>query len=97
MARSFRLGLLAVLIAAAPAAGQPLREFAGDVAAVSGKSLAVENRMGDRRSFAGGGKTPVSGARTRWADLQKGDRVIVSWSLDDQPAKARRVRVTGTR
>ena len=91
------LGLGAVLFLASPATGQAVRDFAGQVVAVSGKRLTVENRMGDTRAFAGGGKTPVSGARGGWGDLQKGDRVVVSWSLDDRPAKALRVRVRGGR
>lgn len=91
------LGLGAVLLLAWPAAGQPVRDFAGQVVAISGKRLTVENRMGDKRAFAGGGKTPVSGARRGWGEIEKGDRVVVSWSLDDRPAKALRVRVAGGR
>ena len=87
------LGALLLLL---PAAGQT-RDFAGQVVAVSAKRLTVENRMGDKRAFVGGAKTPVSGTRRAWGELQKGDRVVVSWSLDDRPAKARRVRVTGSR
>jgi hypothetical protein len=96
-ARLAWLGVWAILFVSLPAVGQPVRDFAGTVVAVSGKRLTVENRMGDRRAFAGGPKTPVSGSRSAWAEIGKGDRVVVSWSLDDRPVRARRVRVTGTR
>jgi hypothetical protein len=96
-ARLAWLGVWAVLLSPLPAATQAVRDFAGHVVAVSGKQLRVENRMGDRRAFAGGAKTRVSGKRRAWGNIAKGDHVIVSWSLDDRPAKALRVHVTGSR
>jgi hypothetical protein len=95
--RLARVGVWAVLLVSLPATGQPARDFAGTVVAVSGKRLTVENRMGDARSFAGGAKTPVSGTRSAWGEIRQGDHVVVSWSLDDRPAKARRIQVTGSR
>lgn len=97
IARLAWLGVWVVLLAPLPAPGEPVRDFAGTVVAMSGKQLTVENRMGDRRAFTGGPKTPVSGARAAWGEIGKGDRVVVSWSLDDRPARARRIRVTGIR
>lgn len=87
----------AVLAAAAPAPAEDLREFAGTVTQASGASLTVENRMGDRRRFQGGGDTQVTGARSRWQELRAGDSVLVAWSIEDKPVRARRVRVLGGR
>ena len=90
------LSLLLVLgVAWGPTASgaADLREFAGVVVSVSGSALSVENRMGDRRSFAGSGATRVGGAKKSWQALAKGDPVIVYWDLRDEPVRAHRVRV----
>jgi len=97
MARLAWLGVWAVLLVSIPAVGQPVRDFAGTVVVISANRLTVKNRMGDQRAFAGGPQTRVSGRRSAWAEIGKGDHVVVSWSLDDRPVRARRVRVTGTR
>lgn len=84
--------VLWLVLIAAPAAAE-LREFAGRVTSVSGAAITVENRMGDRRSFERTGKSRVTGARSAWDEIRSDDSVIVSWSIDDQPAKARKVHV----
>ena len=95
-ARWSRLVLCVALWLAGPAAAQA-RDFAGTVVAISANRLTVQNRMGDRRAFAGNARTPVSGKVDAWGRIKKGDRVVVSWSLDDRPVRARHVRVTGSR
>ena len=69
------------------------RDFAGKVRDVSKQRVTIENRMGDRRSFVRGKKTRVRGGRSTWEGMRPGDDVIVDWHLEDQPARARRIRV----
>ena len=71
------------------------RDFTGTIEAVSERSVDVESRMGDRRSFNRSPKTQVSGAKSEWAQLRRGDRVVVSWSFSDAASQARRIRVVG--
>ena len=85
---------LALGFAAAPARADH-RDFAGKVKGVSEQGVTVENRQGDRRSFVRGKKTKVRGGPGSWEGLRPGDEVIVDWHLEDQPARARRVRVIG--
>jgi hypothetical protein len=89
--------IAAVIVAALVSVGAPAladhRDFAGRVKKVSEKRVTVENRMGDRRSFVRGKKTPVRGGRSSWEGIRPGDQVIVDWHLEDRPARARRVRV----
>ncbi len=87
----------AFLLAAGPVFADDLRDFHGTISGVSGKSLSVQNRMGDRRSFARAKDTRVSGRRKAWSELQGGDEVVVSWSLRDSKPRARRVNVVGTK
>lgn len=88
--------LLCVLAGAGAAAAQ-LRDFHGSVTAVSDTSLTVRNAAGDVRRFAKPGKEPqVSGGRAQWGEIRVGDKVVVSWSMDDQPALAHHVHVVGS-
>ena len=72
--------------------GGAVREFTGTVAAAGGSSITVD-RGGDKVSFARTDATQVSGARSAWSVIAVGDRVSVSWKLEDKPPKAYRVRV----
>ena len=84
--------LLLVALPSLPATGQT-RDFAGQVASVSGGTLVVENRTGDKVSFKRSEQTRVTGARSSWGALAKGDRVTVRWKLSDSPRVAREVVV----
>ena len=67
-----------------------MREFTGVVERAGGKKLVVENRMGDSVAFARIEATQVTGRKSSWGELAKGDRVTVSWNKKRQ---AHRVRV----
>jgi hypothetical protein len=94
-ARQLAAALCAALaLALAPgAASADHRDFTGKVREVSKKRVTIENRMGDRRSFVRGKKTKVRGSRSSWEGMKPGDEVIVDWHLEDEPPRARRVRV----
>ena len=88
-----RLGALALLCASLVlplAASAQMREFTGVVERAGGKKLVVGNRMGDSVGFSRIEGTKVTGTKSSWGDLAKGDRVTVSWQKNRQ---AHRVRV----
>jgi hypothetical protein len=87
--------VIAIGVATAPLAGAQGREFAGTVVSVSGNSIEVEDRRGDRGRFARSEGTTVEG-KPGWSAIAAGDRVIVKWSLSDGPRHARRVIVLGS-
>jgi hypothetical protein len=91
---AFLAALAALGLAAAPGVAEH-RDFTGKVKGVSKDDVTVENRRGDRRSFVRGKKTKVRGGPGSWEGLRPGDEVIVDWHLEDQPSRARRVRVIG--
>jgi hypothetical protein len=84
------------LVASADVARAQGREFAGTVVSIGGSSLTVEDRRGERVTFAKGDDTVVEG-KGGWGALASGDRVIVKWSLADGPRRAQRVIVLGGR
>jgi hypothetical protein len=88
-----RLGALALLCAslAVPlVASAQMREFTGVVERAGGKKLVVGNRMGDSVTFSRIASTKVTGIKSSWGELAKGDRVTVSWT---KKRAAHRVRV----
>jgi len=90
------LALVALLLTAvfAERAVAQGREFAGQVVQISGSTLVVEDRRGERASFERGDKTVVDG-KSGWDALSTGDSVIVQWKLGNGPRKAHRVIVLG--
>jgi hypothetical protein len=86
--------LLVVLLSLATAAwGESLREFSGVIGAVGSSEITISNRQGDSLRFNRSDGTQVSGSKSSWESLAKGDPVIVSWKLGDQPRIAHRIRV----
>ncbi len=72
---------------AAGAAAQD-REFTGTIQKTGGGSITVESRRGTTMDFGRTGATVVTGAKGSWGELAKGDRVTVSWQIDDSPRVA---------
>jgi len=93
LAAVLAFAVLAFAVQADPARAQG-RDFAGTVVSIAGKSIVVEDRRGERVSFAGAADTVVEGKKG-WGALAEGDRVIVKWSLSDGPRRADRVIVLG--
>ena len=69
------------------------REFSGKVSEISGDTLVVDNRRGDRVSFERSGATTVTGAKKSWQAIGRGDWVSVSWKMVDTPRIAYKVVV----
>lgn len=92
---------IAVLAGAVPALaedGVRYREFFGRIDSVSAKKLIVDNRMGDKLSFAPADEVSVVDTRenpskAKWSDLKKSDWVTVSWLMMDHPRKAYQIKV----
>jgi hypothetical protein len=74
-------------------ASAEFREFSGKVAEISGDELVITNRQGDRVSFRRSGATTVTGAKTSWQAIDRGDSVSVSWKMVDKPRIAYKVVV----
>jgi hypothetical protein len=86
--------LLVLLLAPASATAQgQLREFTGQIDAVDGDKIIVDNRMEDRIAFVRTAETVVQGRRSAWSQLKRKDWVTVSWKFVDKPKKAYVVRV----
>ena len=94
-----RTALLAIAALVLPlalpsVASAQTREFTGKVDKISKKGkLIVDNRKGDKVSFAKVDTTEVTGEKTEWKDVKKGDWVTVSWKMIDKPRKAYKVHV----
>jgi hypothetical protein len=75
-------------------ASAQMREFTGQIDAISKKKMIVDNRMGDKVSFVFvPDVTVVEGEKTEWDKLKKKDRVTVHWKFVDRPRKAYKVVV----
>ncbi len=88
-------GLLVVSVLLLPSlASAQMREFTGQIDTVNKKKMIVDNRMGDKVSFAFvKDVTVVEGEKTEWKKLKKKDRVTVHWKFVDRPRKAYKVVV----
>lgn len=96
--RSFTRGLALVfcLLVVAPtvaSAQAVLREFKGKIDQINKKQMIVDNRMGDKLKFLFIDGTTVEGEKDAVARLKKGDWVIVSWKMMDNPRIAYKVVV----
>jgi len=94
-----RTALFAILALVLPlalpsVASAQMREFTGKVDKISksGK-LIIDNRKGDKVSFVKIDSTEVTGEKTEWNKIKKGDWVTVSWKMIDKPRKAYKVHV----
>ena len=100
-ARYLGLAIAAALVLAGAAAAEDsvkYREFFGRIDSVNAKKMIVDNRMGDKLSFAPADKVEVVDSRekpskSKWSDLKKSDWVTVSWLMMDHPRKAYQVKV----
>jgi hypothetical protein len=80
------------VVLAAPALAQ-YREFSGKVDKITKTKIFVDNRMGDKVSFAKVDDTVVEGEKTDWDKIQKNDWVTISWKFVDKPRRAYKVVV----
>ena len=89
------IALVGLVATALPlAASAQYREFSGRIDQISKKKMIVDNRMGDKVSFAPGKPTEVTGqGRTEWKKLKRNDWVTVSWKMMDKPRIAYKVKV----
>ena len=92
LAFSSVLALGLCLFAALDAAAQT-REFTGRIDRVDEEKLIVDNRMGDKVSFARADASVVVGEKSSWEDLKQSDWVTVHWKMIDKPRKAYKVLV----
>ena len=95
-----RTALFAILAMVLPlalpsVASAQMREFSGKIDKISNKSgkLIVDNRKGDKVSFVRIDTTEVSGEKTEFDKIKKGDWVTVSWKMIDKPRKAYKIQV----
>jgi hypothetical protein len=94
--RTALFAILALLlpIALPSVASAQMREFTGKVDKISKKGkLIVDNRKGDKVSFEKIDTTEITGEKTEWSKIKKGDWVTVSWKMIDKPRKAYTVNV----
>ena len=88
------LALLTLIGLLAPAIAQAqYREFKGKVDKLNKRELIVDNRMGDKLKFKPDAMVVVEGEKDDWKRLRKGDWVIVSWKMMDNPRIAYKVVV----
>ncbi len=85
------MALVALLVPGIASA--QFREFKGKVDKISKRELIVDNRMGDKLKFKPAKDVVVEGEKTAWKKIKKGDWVIVSWKMMDNPRIAYKVVV----
>ncbi len=84
---------LAMPLAVPGTASAQLREFKGKVDRINKKEIIVDNRMGDKLKFKKLDETTVEGEKKDWKKVKKGEWVVVSWKMMDNPRKAYKVLV----
>ena len=85
---------LALFLASAAGAEGPRKEFKGLVQKVGKRELMVDNRMGDKLKFQPAKDVTVSGeGKSSWAEIKKGNWVVVTWEMFDKPRIAYEVQV----
>ena len=98
--RSFAPIAAAVAVATfafAPAASAELecdgmqRSFSGELQKAKGKTIVVDNKKGDKIKFEQHDTTTVTGVKTEWDDLKKGDMVTVCSKMLEKPRYAYKV------
>ncbi len=86
------VGLAMPLVVPGTASAQ-MREFKGRVDRINKKEIIVDNRMGDKLKFKKLDETTVEGEKKEWKKVKKGEWVVVSWKMMDNPRKAYKVLV----
>ena len=89
---------LAMIFLAAPLmvptlSSAQMREFAGELQKVKGKTIIVDNKKGDKITFTRDATSEVSGEKDKWEDLKKKDWVVVHSKMLEKPRKAYKVEV----
>ncbi len=84
---------LAMPLAVPGTASAQMREFKGKVDRINKKEIIVDNRMGDKLKFKKLDETTVEGEKKDWKKVKKGEWVVVSWKMMDNPRKAYKVLV----
>jgi hypothetical protein len=92
IATGIAMALLLALLVPRIASAQ-FREFKGKVDKISKRELIVDNRMGDKLRFKPDKEVVVEGEKEAWKKVKKGDWVIVSWKMMDNPRIAYKVVV----
>jgi hypothetical protein len=92
IATGIAMALLLALLVPGIASAQ-FREFKGKVDKISKRELIVDNRMGDKLRFKPDKEVVVEGEKEAWKKVKKGDWVIVSWKMMDNPRIAYKVVV----
>jgi len=69
------------------------RSFDGELQSVKGKQIVVDNKKGDKIKFEQHASSQVSGTKTKWEDLKKGDWVSVCSKMLEKPRSAYKVEV----
>jgi hypothetical protein len=88
------IALMALLALLLPGiASAQMREFKGKVDRISKRELIIDNRMGDKLKFKPADDVVVEGEKDAWRRVKKGDWVIVSWKMMDNPRIAYKVLV----
>jgi uncharacterized protein YkvS len=84
---------LAMPLAMPGTASAQMRQFKGKVDRINKKEIIVDNRMGDKLKFKKLDETTVEGEKQEWKKVKKGEWVLVSWKMMDNPRKAYKVVV----
>ena len=92
LATGIALAALLALLVPGVASAQ-FREFKGKIDKVSKRELIIDNRMGDKLKFKPADDVVVEGEKDSWKRLKKGDWVVVSWKMMDNPRIAYKVSV----
>jgi hypothetical protein len=88
------IALLALLALLVPGiASAQLREFKGKVDKISKSEMIIDNRMGDKLKFKPAKDVVVEGEKDSLKKVKKGDWVIVSWKMMDDPRIAYKIVV----
>jgi len=69
------------------------RVFEGELQSADDKNIVVDNKKGDKIKFTRPDPADVSGEKTSWDDLSKGDWVAICFKTLDRPRWAYKVEV----
>ena len=70
-----------------------MREFKGKVDKINKREIIIDNRMGDKLKFKPDEAVAVEGEKDAYKRLKKGDWVLVSWKMMDNPRIAYKIVV----
>ena len=89
-----RVALFAFLALLVPGlATAQMREFKGKIDKINKEEVIVDNRMGDKLKFKPAVEVAVEGEKDAYKRVKKGDWVIVSWKMMDNPRVAYKIVV----